>query len=547
MIPNDLREFVKKHTPRFNEDVANGLVYQHTKDHGEAWIESIWRIVASSFPPGLVYKGSERCSPLEEIGQLAKKRAAAIPQLDLAQSNFYMRRYSLEYEGTPLPPVYMRLPFFTRGNHIYISGSGYVASPVCADPAISVEPHRIFIRLLQIKLTVQREAVYYINNLPNGGETVNVAYSKIWNGAIATGSAETIQAKTTIAHYVFAKYGLTQAFKLYAGADVHYGTADTINEDKYPKSDWVICQAANNFTGAARRRFVKPCELLIAIPKAHYDNNPMAKYLIAGLFYVLSHFTYRQHYMDVDDVGMWRLFLGILIFGVTRHEGAIPPEIDEHISSMDKYIDPIVKANLRGLGYEINDIYQLFYLVLNNIDKWIIQRDQTGNSRYGKELSVLYYIYFDLTRQIFQFYFELSKMAKKTPTLTPAKITEALGLIRAGAAFDLKKVHGEVTVDDHVGGIMTFKSTAMLTPQCDTTRGSPRARTTLDDPKFNFDVSHAEVGHLLAPTKASPDGSTRLNPHVVLSQDCKIIPNPEFKELIDATRNILLGHYNQYF
>lgn len=546
MIPRDLRQYIRASTPRFNKEVAGGLVHHHTLSHGEKWIESIWRIVQESLPPGLKYIGSERCTPQDEIAQLARKRSAMTAQLDLAESNFSMRQYHLEYNGEKLPPVYMRLPYFARGNHISISGSGYVASPVCADPAISVEPQRIFIRLLQIKLTVQRLPIYYNINTGTGVETVNVAHSKIWNGAMATGANESIPAYTTIAHYIFAKYGLTKTFELYANSDIEYGTQDKINEENYPKDKWVICSASPNFTNSSRRRYSKPCELLVAIPIEQYQNNSMAKYLVAGLFYILSHFTYRQHYMDVDDIRMWRLFLGILIFGTTRHEGAIPADIDEHISSMDKYIDPIVKVNLQSLGYEINDIYQLFYLVLSNIDKWIIQRDTVGNTRYGKELSVLYYIYFDLTSSIFRFYFELSKIAKKSE-LTAAKIAEALSTIRAGAAFDLKKTHGELTVDDYVGGIMTFKPTAMVIPQADTTKNARKPRMSLADDKFKFDPSHATVNHLIAPTKASPDGSTRLNPYVHLSDGCKITPNPEFSELIEASRMILIGAYNQYF
>jgi len=548
MIHPELKRFIEDRIPAFNPEIAEGLVYHQSKK-GEEWIESIWRIVAQVFPQGLEYVGCTRCPPLEEVAQLSRKRSTAPSQLDLAQSDFYMVAYQLRYRGENLPPIYMRLPYFRRGNHITISDSDYLATPVVADPIISVESHKVFIRLIQIKPSVMREAYYYHTNLPNGGESVNVAHSRIWNGDTALRAADAIPAKTTIAHYVFAKYGCTQAFRLFAQVDVHYGTVDKINETNYPSSDWVICWAPA-ITGAGygtKRKFVKPCELRIAIPRAQYEGNAMAKYMAAGLFYVLSHFTYRQHYMEVDSIYTWRVMLGILLFGQGRHEGALIDDIDVHISSMDRYIDRVVQAKLAEQGYQITDIYQLFYLIMSNIDQWIIAQDQRGNSRYGKELNVLYYLYYDITAAIFKFYFELLKVHKKSPDLPAAKIIEVMSSIRSAVVFELKKKHGEIQVADGVGGVMTLKATVTVTPQSETTKGAPRSRVTLDSPQFVFDPSHAEVNHVVGPTKASPSGVTRINLCVTMDESGRVIPNPDWAPLINACRSMMIGEYNQFF
>lgn len=548
MIHPELKRFIQDRVPAFNHEIADGLVYHQSKK-GEEWIDSIWKIVAQVFPPGLEYAGYERCSPLDEIQQLARKRSTTPPQLDLARSDFYMVAYRLRYRGEMLPPIYLRLPFFQRGNHITISDSDYLATPVLADSIISVESNKVFIRLIQLKPTVMREPYYYHTNLPSGGETVNVAHSRIWNGDTNTRTADVVQAKTTLAHYVFAKYGCTKAFQLFAGVDVKYGTIETINEQNYPSSDWVICWAANNSGSGynAKKRFVKPCELRIAIPRAQYEGNNMAKYMTAGLFYVLSYFTYRQHYMEVDDINTWRIMLGILLFGMGRHEGALIDDIDVHILSMDRYIDKVMQAKFEQQGYHIRDMYQLFYLVMSNIDQWIIAQDQKGNCRYGKELNVLYYLYYDITAAIFKFYFELNNVYKKSPDLPQAKIVEVMSTIRSSVVFELKKRHGEVQIADGVSGIATLKATATVTPQADTTKGAPRSRVTLDAQRFVFDASHAEAGHVVGPTKASPDGITRINHCVQLDNVGRIVPNPDWAPLINICRGMMIGEYNQYF
>jgi hypothetical protein len=539
MFTKDMRDAIDENTPKLNPLIANGLVTEHIK-RGEAYVNSVWRVAEESFPPGLKYVGQRRLTPMEEFEQLTRKRNSSPRQYDVAPSDLYFMEFNFTYNNQPLDPVYMRLPYVGDGGTMRISGSRYVISPVLADRVISIGRNSIFVRLLQIKLTFNRESYYYSTNDPSlSREIVQIVWAKIWNGAVEKlPRDDRVEANTTVAHYMFAKYGATETFMKFAGANPIFGTEETVNEALFPQDEWIICSSAEIQQRSNKNRINIRSELKVAVLKTEYT--AMTKSLIAGLFYVIDNFTYRRNYLEVDNVNSWRIMLGILIFGKGRNEGALLSDINEHISSMDNYMDGIVVHLMARIGYECNDIYQLFSLILNRIDSWILDGDMRGNSKYDKELSILYTLYFDITSSIFRFYFELKKLQKKNSDLTAKKIQEVMKTIKAGAIFALKNSHGEVSSDDFVGDNKALKTTLMVVPQSKTTKAPKQGdHVSLSDPSNQFHASFAEVQVLTAMTKASPSGETRLSPYLNLDDSGLILRNEPLRDLIDHAQMVV--------
>lgn len=541
MFSPDLRQAVSENTPKINPLVARGLITHHVKS-GEAYIDSVWKVMSRTFPEGLVYTGFRVLQPREEFDLCVRRNASRPAQIDLARCDLRYVLYQLEYKGVKLPPAYIQLPFFGDGGGLWLSGSRYIHSPVMADSVISVNRTGIFVQLLQIKLVFNREThIYATNSHTTPREIVPVVWSKVWNGRAAKGpAAQRIPGETTIAHYMYAKFGASQTFAKFANAYPVFGTEKEINEENYPRNEWVICYSPGIQARRGRKRYQEPSELRVAIK--HTEYTALTKALIAGLFYITDRFTYRGDYLSVNELSMWRITLGILIFGTDISEGVILTDIDEHIASMDQYVDDMVMNKLALQNHQVKDIYELFAIILNKIDDWIINNDIEGNSVYGKELATLYKLYFDITKSIVRFTFELKKGQRAgraltedgnriVRVLTERNVADALATnVKAGAFFAIKNGHPELTVDDGVNACMPFKATTMVVPQSMASGGGHGAAIGGEDERLH--PSWLDALGIGCMSKAQPSGTTRLSPFIQLDEYSRVIANPKHTKLL---------------
>lgn len=79
----------------------------------------------------------------------------------------------------------------------------------------------------------------------------------------------------------------------------------------------------------------------------------------------------------------------------------------------DDYIDNIIVDKLKNDGYNCMDIYDLFVVVLNNIDNWVWIVFLIINFMYNKELVVLYNVLYEIIVVIFKMYFKFKFVVKK--------------------------------------------------------------------------------------------------------------------------------------
>lgn len=544
MFHEDLRAAVAENTPQVNPLIANGLITTHIKQ-GLSYLNSVWQEVALSFPAGLKYVGCRELTPLEEFALRARRTSSRAPQIDLARCDLRMVRFDLTYNGAPLDPVHLQVPFFGTGGSFHLSGSLYQYSPILADRVISVNRNGIFVKLLQTKIIFHRVIYYFNTNNPGRSqEIMPVVWGRIWNGSLdkPTGTTK-VSGHSTIAHYLFAQFGVKETFKRFASAEVAYGSRDQINESTYPRDEWVICTSANVQVGGRRRKHIEPNELHVAVRRSQYTH--LVKTLIAGIFYVTDRFTYRRDYMRIDGTDRWRVMLGVLLFGRDKNEGALLSDIDGHLLSMGRYVDDIARHNLKKIGHDIDGIYELFILILNKIDTWIIEGDNTSSSLYRKEFSTLYNLYFNITSAIFHFLFELEKQQRRTG-LSERHINEQLrAVLKPGLIFALKSGHGEVWVSDYVGSNMLKKSTSIMTPQHAATKGGRSSPTT--DPSRKLDKSHLEVFPIAGMTKAEPMGGTRVNPFLQITEEGGIVRNARLAALVDYAGEMFSHHQLQSY
>lgn len=526
-----LFDLVSRRMPKFNDVIVSGLATRELK-YVESYVDRIMRCAMADFPPGLTYEGYRRCTPQEQLA-VQTERLSGQSTLELATSMVYMVKYFFRYNGEEMK-CYLNLPFANDAGIILIRGSVFHIAPVIADKAISVGSDNIFIPLNRDMLTFNRQLQHFYRN--GERESVYVIWSPIYHVKKKTGPGAMrapVRGFTTLIHYLFAKFGVRRTFAEFANATVIVGEGDEINSDLYPPSDWVICTSTQRKPLGVRDKFYVGSNVRIAIRKDEY--NLTTTNLIGGFFYIADHFPQRVRAEYVDEPNLWRILLGHLIFGGHGGEGKLLVDVDNHLKSLDGYLDNEAKLYLRSDDIYAEDIYMLFMYIIDKFSHLITQSSGTVASMYDKRLMILRYLLKDVTRGINKFMYRLNSNTKKQLTVNDIRKTMDR-FLKPDLILGINKGHGEVSSVSSPGDNMYFKITSAAIQQTDSSGGRSRSKSSLDDPANYLHCSIAEVGSFNTPGKSSPTGRGKLNPYLRIASDGLILRDPEKQELLDRVQ-----------
>lgn len=548
-----LVKFIKDSSPPLNMDLALGLPRIHMRNT-VAYIRKVIESAAKGFPAELVFDDIREADPIADYKASLKGRpkhrktrskqtgikASGQKTYDVSNTDFFLTNLYFSYVDPetgvkkPFEPRPLFLPMVGQGGSINISDTRWYLSSVLADRVISIGPEHIFVRLLRDRLTFSRD---YFEVKVNGQPTrSSLVCSRIYHHAKDKDKSATNAAKTTMAHYLFCKYGFTTAMEKYAGTTPIIGEN---LEKELDTDEWLIHttmgmppSTMTNRAAIAQKWFAP--KIQVAIRKK--DLNPTATALITGLFYVASYFPYQITPEYVDKPEGWVAPLGYMLFSESNNRGKIEEHVYKHLASLDDYADPIVIANMKSIGIDIENIYDFFAIIAAKFSVWISNGQSKVASMYDKELSTLYFVLFDVIKAVFNLHFALKGSNKKQ--LTMADIEKAMKEnIKPGICYQISKNHGEASSVSYSGDNMAFKATATLTPQTNTSRQGKKStdRAAADDPSKRLDPSVAEVAAVTCMNKSDPSGRSRKNHYMLLDETRSFIRrNPEFARLMEV-------------
>ncbi len=544
-MDKQLAALVDVDTPKLNPKLANGLATIHMP-RVEEYVDQVFSLTAKGFPPGLEYHGYKRCTPQEEFRERTRRRDNR-QVFDIAKSDIYMVKYFFKYRGIDgvlkdLPEMFLYLPYVNDGGTITLGGSLFTISPVLADRVISVGISNVFIRLLRGKVTFMRtpHQIY----VDDKRETIQVTHGLIYNKNERQKKFETtIKINSVLPHYLFCKFGVRETFKKYGNTDIVIG-GDEIDVKAYPPEEWAICESmydklrhANVKPKALSRGVYQPTTVRVAIRRQEFT--PLVRQLVGGFFYVVDHFPDRLTLEHIEATSFWKIMLGNILISGRVNAGILFNDMDEHINSLDEYIDIPVAVNLRDIGINIGDFYDLMVVVMERFSDWTLEAGDNINSLYNKELSVLYYVMYEITSAIFKLYFKLKAGANKV--MNEKEIINIFKThLRTGLIFSITKMHGEISASSYSGDNKALKFTSILVPQQETNRlKSRKGRTAIEDPTKRLHVSVAEVGGYTNIPKSEPSGRSRLNILVEIDSKNVIKRNQQLIPLLDDVSELL--------
>lgn len=540
MMESALRQAVGKRIPRINETIANGLAVKDMQ-YVEHYVDDIIRCAEKNFPEGLKYIDWRKLTPVDEYIKATEPRGSR-SQYEVARNDVYMIELIFEWHGERITkPIY--LPFVRDAGMIAIRGSSFAISPVLADKGISLGTDSAFVQIPKAKITFKRTRHHFVVN--NQRRTPNVVHSWLHNrdrkSARQIGKPA-VTMETSLVHYLFAKYGVKETFRRFFGTNVQIGDSETINEATHPPDQWVICQSIKRKPRGLRVKVYYASDIRMALRVEDFDT--VSEAMVAGFFYVVDHFPSRVYpdflTGDKSETGMWRTLLGHIIGGVTGGEGAIREAMNEHMDSLDSYIDAGAKASLVQGDIFVDDLYELIYYVLEILSQMVVQSSDTISTMYDKQLMVLRYVLRDINDGIFNVLFRLKNRASKKD-LTFADVssiirqklpTEAVLRMNNGGK------HGEVNSVSSPGDNKFFKITSNIILQTDSGGNLRGSKTSKADKSKFLHASIAEVGSYGVLPKSEPTGRNRISPWV--SEDNGAIQRrPDVHDLIDETQKYI--------
>lgn len=532
-----LRSKMLERTEPFNKSVANGLALEHLMGVNEAglcnrraYIDKIWALNAQMFPAGFKYEGSVLCRPEQMAAELTReygsKRTA-----NIAKTNHRMIALKTSFKGEPCFDRYILIPFINQDGTCPLNGAVYMPSPVMTDVGYSVLANTIFIPFRRAKLTFKQVDNHYVCN--GKREIKYVIWSQIHNEMSKRTKKDLDnrhRIESCLAHYFFCEFGVKETFKRWANTDIRIGKFADFDERKYPRDQWNVYQSANlvgkHPTG----------DMAVAIPAA--DDSDFVQRLMAGLWYVVDAFPNRfVEPSYLDSSALWRIILGLMIFGDFEHQGKLAENIDAHLTSFNSSLDVDTIKELASVGIKVNTIWELLYEIMTSMAHHFYDTDMDETSLWNKSLSVLRYVFDDLNSAVTMFGYGFQSRLDKDWTIN--EINDALkrAFKPNTAVRRLSVDHGEFDTVSYPGDNKAIKLTSIVVPQDKAKTKGSHNKSLIGDSSRLIHVSLADVGQYKNQPKNNPDGRGRLNLYVNIGPDGTIQRGEDDREFLDSVQS----------
>lgn len=521
--------------PKWNPVVARNICYEMMQNV-ESYIHDTFVSSQGDYPALLKFTGIERVDPKTEFEQGGWNKKTH----EITQNSSYLVRVMFEYDGEQLEPFYMYLPYCYKGGLMVIGGAKFALTPVLIDPCISITDRNIYIPVGKNKIIFKTWPYHFLEN----GERRNksVVYATVYRGSKRKPGqmgAPTRNMNATMAHYLFARYGLSGTFEKYLGVDSVAVGHDGFDNTNYPEDEWVLC---SSFGRKPDKLYIKSYyapNFTLAIRKEHYTDE--AQCLIAALFYIADHFPAQFNDIDRDITKntFYQRILATVILPFEEHAPTAFSNMQKHITSLLSYVDEGLRQRLIAIeGIRVHDIFDLFANILFTYQERVTVTTRELTTMYNKQLVLLPYLLQEVIHNIYSLGWDL-QASKEDPTFDKAKAERKIkNRLKGGISFILKintSKHKEAAaINSATDNLITKISSPVVTQARMSSPSSKRSRKPVT-PDMTLSISIAEVGDLTSDAGCHT-GRSRLNMFVKVSDQGYIERNPELIDVVDKAQ-----------
>lgn len=540
-----LIDLVREITPKFNEDIARGYASKEIAE-GEEYVKAVLAAAAVSLPPEIEYVGPGTVTTKEALEVLygenrGGKNAGSKQSYEYARSNIYLTKFLFRLRGELIEPQYIGLPFLDDGGLMKITGSVYSVAPQLADIAVSVTSNEIYVPVTRDKLKFYRNthAIRY-----NGLTTIGyVVWSNLYRDSKrdTSNSNKTVVMNTAVVHYLLSKFGLTETARRMGVGEFIVGDNDEERVSYLSKKYHVFETSRQPPRGLKYQ--AEPTRIWFAFHPDDY-NDAISRDFIASIYYIIDHFPDRVTINELDNPVRWLVLLAHAVFANGEKETKLLELVRNHINSIEHYVDAKTREWFEQdkIGH-VKDIYDLMIEIANTYTRRRLEAAKTSTSMYDKYLLVNRKVYSDIVSGIFTCIYKLQqKVRSRGDQFTKMELeTELKKHLNSRRILQLNQSkHPEVEPVSCPGAYMAYKVTTRLVLQSNVTNSSKAAKTIFDPFTMGNDVSIAEGGTMLAPTKGEATGRGQMNLFITIEpRTGRVIQKEELRYITDPTQEAL--------
>lgn len=534
----------RKRSPVFNDDICKGIAVKEVP-YAQAYVDSRIRCGESQYPKGFEFVGSERCSPLEEYGVITRVRSGNTRIYDIARSDVYLVKYKFRNHGRDLAPMYMYLPFVGQAGMLHISGKQFAVAPVMGDIAFEIEENSVFIRIPRAPMSFRRES--YTIVVDGMATKDQIVYSQLHNKKPRSKSIliRFGHVFTTLPHYLFARYGIYEAFLKYTGTRPVIMDRADYDPERYPPEHWIMVSSLKQRPRGVntRRRYAEiATQKIMLVDRGAWS--PEVSSFVTGFFYVIDHFPdYAMEDGDLDDPWWWRVFMAFILWGESDNLGnlgKLVTEIDHHLKSLDGYVDQETIKVLEEVNIDCENIFDLMAHIMKEMQNMLENKRGREANLYGKRLEVLRYLLRDINNNIFESLFKITSNNSKE--LTDKEYENILKkYFKPWLIHGISSAveHPEVSSVSNPSDNMFFKVTSTIVQQNDTHGRGKSQDTKPIGPTMFLDASFSSVTGFGVLPKSTPIGNNRFNPAAKLDKNLTTVEPEEHKPLLDSVQALI--------
>lgn len=535
----ELFRMIQADQPQFNPRICEGYVMEAMEKDLD-YLDRILKCADEGFPSYFRYVDIRRVSVEEDLRETFGKKGNndGRREFDIAESDLYPVDihfiYKQQSPAMDIPIVKrMYLPYVGEAGKLMLAGTVNVINAVLGDPIISPSDREVFVMVNRAKFSLERMPYpVHVNR-----ETIHTycVTAPVYNGQPDKTPESRFLPKTraTTGHYLFCKYGVTEAFKRFYDVNVQIMETD-IAQDQYDSAEYTIITSKFE-SGRVKPPDYKrkgdyfPNRLALVFSTEDIVRKPGITVLAAHFFYVLDHYP-EMDLEFIDQTDTWRVTMGYVLFRSTESEGKLLNKVDGHLESLDTYVDAEARVILQDMGINTGNIYDLFSYMNDHITDLMTSSDP-GNM-WEKYLLVLRYVLSGVTEGIFNLTWNLQREKGVVPL---KKLQRILALrLKPHAFLHTRQGHGEITSVQYPGDCYLLKFTCNAIRQTNAVvqPGGKRKVINTNDKAYHLHPSILQCGSMWNFPKGSPDGRTKINPFAMIDGYGKFLENMQFRVLM---------------
>lgn len=522
MIDPDLIAAMKNVHEPWNEKISDGLVISEiSKVPG--YIDQVCRQAFKGLEP-LRYVGYRTTDPREAFVEITRPRGNR-NLYEQAKSTTVLYRFEFEFDGKPMRPRYLYLPYVDSDGLLRIKDSRYVYSPTIADKNFSVEEGRVFIPITRSPVTVYRNNYYY-----NEGAVLKTADIHCSRLHYTKKDEAPKSLHPQLMHYLFCMMGVEETYR-FMGIEARAIAPEDYSVEKYPVEEWTPCYSSGIKPKTRIPGYVRPSTVLLVKNDCLTQTN---RSFIASFFYVIDNCAALEFMKPelMNEVFVWQRSLVKFIWKAADSLEAID-DIRAHLESLEEYLDEIVRNRLLSDNIAVDDIWELFRYVLQNYHEMTITSNPA--SVLNKQLRIVEPMTMNITVMINNLMFALRKLRLKNYRIDTVEDLFNRGF-KQNEIVKLADGHPEVSLVESATDSKAMKITSLIYRPSRNT-GSASAAD-MQNPMFALDPDCLDAFSLRMVTKSSPPASNRVRPNIKLGPNNEILADPEVAPFREELRRL---------